>query len=122
MVADTIFEGADLATFARSAWTQPATVVEGTTGEGHPLASDRLVGVGSASNCGGGNDCLRQSSGLFSFVVVVSGWLSPSRPNEQRPEALASVPRSAWAQPGTELGVTTGEDDALASERYIGVG
>jgi hypothetical protein len=41
--------------FAWLAWAQPATVVAGTTGEGVVLASDLLVGVGSASLCGGGH-------------------------------------------------------------------
>jgi hypothetical protein len=41
--------------FGRSAWAQPATVVAGNTGEGVSLASVRLVGVGSASHCGGGH-------------------------------------------------------------------
>jgi hypothetical protein len=38
------------------AWDQPVTVVVGTTGKGHLLGSDRLVGVGSDSHCGGGID------------------------------------------------------------------
>jgi hypothetical protein len=38
--------------FFRSEWDQPATVVEGTKGEGATLASVRSVGVGSASHCG----------------------------------------------------------------------
>jgi hypothetical protein len=41
--------------FARSALAQPDTVVAGTTGEGAALATVRLVGVGSASHCGGGH-------------------------------------------------------------------
>jgi hypothetical protein len=36
--------------FARSAWAQPATVEEGTTGEGAALASDRSFGLGSDSH------------------------------------------------------------------------
>jgi hypothetical protein len=42
--------------FARSGLAQPATVVSGTTGEGAAPASDRSVGVSSASHCGGKND------------------------------------------------------------------
>ena len=41
---------------SRSVRAQPATVLAGTTGEGPPLASDRLVGVDSASNSGEGPD------------------------------------------------------------------
>jgi hypothetical protein len=39
---------------ARSAWSQTATVLAGTTGEGASQASVRSVGVGSASHCGDG--------------------------------------------------------------------
>jgi hypothetical protein len=35
---------------------QPATVVAGTTCDGAAMASFRLVGVISASHCGGGHD------------------------------------------------------------------
>jgi hypothetical protein len=42
--------------FARSALTQPATVVAGTTGEGAGLAYDRLIDVGPGSHCGGGHE------------------------------------------------------------------
>jgi hypothetical protein len=41
--------------FARTAWSQTATVVADTTVEGAALASVRLVGVGSANHCGGGH-------------------------------------------------------------------
>jgi hypothetical protein len=37
---------------------QQATVLAGTTCESVALASVRLVGVGSASHCGGGHDRL----------------------------------------------------------------
>jgi hypothetical protein len=53
LVADTTVEGAALVLYALSAWAQPATVVAGKTGEGAALASFRLVGMGSASHCGG---------------------------------------------------------------------
>jgi hypothetical protein len=42
--------------FDSSGWAQLATVVAGTTCDGAALASDRLVGVGSANHCGGGHD------------------------------------------------------------------
>jgi hypothetical protein len=40
--------------FAWSAWAQLATVLAGTSGESAVLASSRLFGMGSASQCGGG--------------------------------------------------------------------
>jgi hypothetical protein len=40
--------------FAWSAWVQQATVLAGTRGEIAALASHRLVGLVSASHCGGG--------------------------------------------------------------------
>ena len=43
--------------FARTAWTQPATVVAETSGEGAALVSVRSIFVGSACHCGGGQDC-----------------------------------------------------------------
>jgi hypothetical protein len=49
-------EGAALASVRRSAWAQPDTVVAGTKAEGADLDTVRTVGVGSASQCGGGND------------------------------------------------------------------
>jgi hypothetical protein len=49
-------EGAALASVRLSAWAQPATVVVGRKGYGADLASDRLVDVGPASHCGGGQD------------------------------------------------------------------
>jgi hypothetical protein len=61
--------------FARSAWTQPATVVAGTTGEGYPLASGRLVGVESASH---------------SEIVLVAG----SRPCSLRADCMRQVRRA----------------------------
>jgi hypothetical protein len=42
--------------FACPTWAQSATVVVGTTGEAAALAIVRVVGEGSASNCGGGHD------------------------------------------------------------------
>jgi hypothetical protein len=42
--------------FACTTWSEAATVVAETTGEGPALASVRLVGVGSASHCVGGHD------------------------------------------------------------------
>jgi hypothetical protein len=42
--------------FARSAWSQLATVVSDTKGEDAALASVRLSGVGSTSHCSGVHD------------------------------------------------------------------
>jgi hypothetical protein len=42
--------------FAWLAWAQPATVLADTTGDDAPLGSDRLFGVGSANDIGGGHD------------------------------------------------------------------
>jgi hypothetical protein len=42
--------------FDWSGWAQTATVVVGTTGDGVSFASVLTVGVGSASQCGGGYD------------------------------------------------------------------
>jgi hypothetical protein len=39
--------------YACSAWAEAATVVADTTGGSAALASVRLVGMGSASHCGG---------------------------------------------------------------------
>jgi hypothetical protein len=49
-----------------SAWAQPATVVAGTTDEGAPLASVRLVGMGSARHCGKEHGSRGRCSGLCS--------------------------------------------------------
>jgi hypothetical protein len=46
-------DGAALASFVWSTWSQPATVVADTTGVGAALASVRTVGVASCSHCGG---------------------------------------------------------------------
>jgi hypothetical protein len=42
--------------FACPTWAQPATMVEGTTGEAAALAIVRVVDEGSASHCVGGHD------------------------------------------------------------------
>ena len=42
--------------FEWSVWSQPATFVASTTVEDAYLASDRLIGVDSASQCGGEHD------------------------------------------------------------------
>jgi hypothetical protein len=42
--------------FVRMSWTQPASAVAGTKGEGAALASVRSFGVGLASHCCGGHD------------------------------------------------------------------
>jgi hypothetical protein len=50
-----------------TACAQPATVVAGTTGEGATLASFRLLGVGSTTECGGVHDRSGRCSGLCSL-------------------------------------------------------
>jgi hypothetical protein len=52
--------------FAWLARDQATVVVEGTKVEGAALTSARLVGVGSASHCGGEHDRLGLCSDLFS--------------------------------------------------------
>jgi hypothetical protein len=42
--------------FVLSAWDQPATVVEGTKGEGGAYTSVRFVSVGSHNHSCGGHD------------------------------------------------------------------
>ena len=56
LLANTSGEDLHWPLIARSACAQPATVVEGTTGERAALDSVSMFGVGSASHCGGGND------------------------------------------------------------------
>ena len=56
LVADPTCEGADLAYVLLVVVVHPTTVVAGTTDEGAALASGRLVGVGSASHCGGAHE------------------------------------------------------------------
>jgi hypothetical protein len=96
--------------FARSAWAQPATVVAGTIGEGPALASVRLVGVGSASQCGGGNYKCKLRQPLWRGSRQVRALLWP---------LIAS---SAWVQPATVVVGMTGEGASLASVRFVGVG
>jgi hypothetical protein len=55
VVLSTNGEGGFWPLFARSACAQAASEVTNTTGEDAALATVRLVGVGSASHCGGGN-------------------------------------------------------------------
>jgi hypothetical protein len=57
--------------FARSAWAQPATVMEGTTNEGADLDSVHLVGVGAASHCVEGTTC--EGAALASVGLVSVG-------------------------------------------------
>jgi hypothetical protein len=42
--------------FASSAWAQPASGLADTTDDDAPLGSDRIFGVGSANDIGGGHD------------------------------------------------------------------
>jgi hypothetical protein len=82
--------------FARSEWAQPATVVEGTTGEGAAPCSVRLVGVSSESHCCGGT----------------TG------------DALIWPPIAclAWTDAATEVASSKDEGAGLASVRSVGVG
>jgi hypothetical protein len=91
---------------ARSALVMPATVVAGTIGEGAALASDRLVGVDSASHCGGGNDRRGRCPGLCSL-----GRRGHSQPMSRRAREVRALPwplisRSSWAQPATVVADT----------------
>jgi hypothetical protein len=54
--AGTTGEVAAVPLFARSSFAHPATMMAGTTFHGAGLASGVSVGVGSASDCGGGHD------------------------------------------------------------------
>jgi hypothetical protein len=114
--------------FARSLWSQTATVLADTIGVGAALAPARSVGVGSdshcvgghysegdavtsvrsigagtASNCGDGHDWCWRCSGLCSL-----GLRGLSHPQWWRPRQVGAPPwplftRSAWAQPATVL-------------------
>jgi hypothetical protein len=108
--------------FPPSAWAQPVTVEAGTKCEGAAIASVCSVGVGTASHCGGGHVkrwrcfsiCSLGRRGLtnplFWWARLLRALLWP----------LFAV--SAWALPATVEACTTGEDDALASVRSVGVG
>jgi hypothetical protein len=63
VVEGTTVEGAALASFARSAWSQEATVVAGTTGDSADVASVLLVDVGPACHCRA--DTKSESNALF---------------------------------------------------------
>jgi hypothetical protein len=67
VVAGTTGEGSAIASVRLSAWAQVVNVVTCATGVGAALASVRLVGVCSASHCGGGYDMRRSRSGLSSL-------------------------------------------------------
>jgi hypothetical protein len=86
------------------------------------MASVRLVGVGSATHCGGGYEIWGRCSGLCSCVRR-----GPSKPLWWRARLLSELlwpvfPQSAWAQPATVVAVTKGEDASMASVRLVGVG
>jgi hypothetical protein len=72
VVEATSVEGAALASFARSAWSQEATLVAGTTGDAADVASVLFVDVGPASHCGAGKK--REGNALFAW----SAWAHPS--------------------------------------------
>jgi hypothetical protein len=67
VLAGTTCESAFLTSVRLTAWAQPTSVVAVKSDVGAPLASFRSVGVGSASNFGGGHDMWLRCSGLFSF-------------------------------------------------------
>jgi hypothetical protein len=107
--------------YARSAWSQPTTVVAGTTSEGATLASVRSVGVGSASHCGGGYDRLGSYSGLSS-----RGRRVPSQKLWWRARNVTALLWPLYAflaltQPATVVAGTTGVGAALASVPSFGV-
>ena len=87
-------------------------MVAGTTGEGAALGSVRLVGVGSASNCGGGHDRgaalvrpdiseARAAPSIEVPVTTVAGLAHPNRPNGGQNSALKCRVRhhSDWLSP-----------------------
>jgi hypothetical protein len=93
--------------FARSTWSQPATVSAGNTVEGAALASVRLVAVGPASHCGGGYDRGGRWPGLFSLVqrrFSQALWL---RAREVRALQLTLFSWSAWPHSATLVAGTT---------------
>jgi hypothetical protein len=130
-----------------SVWVQPPTVVACTIVEGAGLDSVRLFSVGTATHCGGEQNCLGHCSGLCSL-----GWLRVSQPLCWRERQLRELiwhlfDRSAWAQPATVVAGrqvralqwtllswsawsqtatvsagTTCQGDALAAVRSVGVG
>jgi hypothetical protein len=108
--------------FASSAWVQPATVVANTKGEGDALASVRLVGVGSASHCGGEREKWDRCYGLYSLDR--RGHSQPLWWQARQARALfwPLFARTAWSHPATVVADTTGEGAALASVRFVGVG
>ena len=56
LVAGSTGDGAEMDSVLYVGVVHPATVLSGTTGEGDSLTTDHLVGLGSASHCGGGHD------------------------------------------------------------------
>ena len=105
--------------FALSAWSQPATVVAGTSGEGDAMASVRWFGVGSASHCVGGYEV--ESGALASVRLVGIGSASQFwRIRQLRVPLWPLFHRSVLDQPASVLAGTTGEGVALASFRSFG--
>ena len=86
----------------RRGLSQP--VLAGTTGECAALATDRSVVMGFS---------------LSRQELSQPLWY---RSRQVRALLWSLFPRSTWAQPATELAVTTGEDDALSSDLLVGVG
>jgi hypothetical protein len=93
-----------------------------TTCEVASLASNRLLGVGSASHCGGGYDRLERCSGLSSL-----GRRRLRQPQCWRARQVMALlyplfAFSAWAQPASVVAGTKCEGASVASVRLIGVG
>jgi hypothetical protein len=110
------------ALFARSAWSQPANMLAGTTGEVTALASFRSVGVGSARHSVAGHNRRVHCSGMFSHDRC---WLSQPlwwRTRHVRAQIWPPFALSAWSQPATVVAVTKIEGTALASVRSVDVG
>jgi hypothetical protein len=108
--------------FALSAWTIATSVLAGTTCEVAALASVRVVGVRSASHCGGGHDRGGRCSGLFSIGGRELRQPRCWRARQVRTLIWPLFDRSTWAQPDTVLAGTTVEGAILASDRSVGVG
>jgi hypothetical protein len=101
VVVDTTAEVAVLASFERSAWAQSATVVAGTKAEGAGLDCVRLNSVDTATQCGGGNDCLGHCSGLCSLDRRGISQPLWSRLRQLRALLWSLFARFAWAQQAT---------------------
>jgi hypothetical protein len=106
--------------FALSWWAQPATVMEGTTGEGAGLDTVRSVVVDSASHCGGGNYRRGRCSGLCSLGRRGHSQLLRWRARQLRELLWLLIAWSAGAQAATLIADTTVEGAVLESVRFVG--